>query len=171
MRTLLNELRKREWTIEESEHSLALLPDHIKARYPAVPPAVEKFLGSLDVCHNAAEDAWMLTPAEFRKTDTEGFRWNEYELMALDAAEGEPDRESEVRAFWDEHLPIMMAVHSDYDYLAVRLAQPNLGSIVHGFAPEWDNPSLVARSFQEFLARFTEEAAAPEPAYPYSLFL
>jgi hypothetical protein len=65
----------------------------------------------------------------------------------------------------------MMAVHSDYDYLAVRLAQPNLGSIVHGFAPEWDHPSLVARSFEEFLARFAEEAASPEPAYPYSLFL
>ena len=104
----------------------------------------------------------MLTPAEFRKTDAEGFRWNEYELMALEAAAGDPDRQSEVRAFWNGHLPIMMAVHSDYDYLAVRLAQPNFGSIVHGFAPEWETASLVSRSFEEFLARFTEEATSPE---------
>lgn len=171
MSTLLTELRKRGWTIEESEHSLALLPAPIRPRYPTVPSAVEEFLRSLDVCHNAAEDAWMLTPAEFRKTDAEGFRWNEYELMALETAEGEPDRQSEVRAFWDDHLPIMMAVHSDYDYLAVRLAEPNVGSIVHGFAPEWENPSLVSHSFEEFLARFSEEAASREPAYPYALFL
>lgn len=171
MSTLLTELRKRGWTIEESEHSLSLLPDHIRARYPDVPSAVEEFLGALEVCHNAAEDAWMLTPAEFRKTDAEGFRWNEYELMALDAAEGEPDRQSEVRSFWDEHLPIMMAVHSDYDYLAVRLAQPNFGAIVHGFAPEWDQVSVVSPSFEEFLTRFTEEAGSGEPEYPYVLFL
>src|SRR5512132_3688196 len=171
MSVLLTELRKRGWTIEESEHPLSRLPDHIRARYPDVPSTVEEFLSALDVCHNGAEDAWMLTPAEFRKTDAEGFRWNEYELMALEAAEGEPDRQSEVRAFWNGHLPIMMAVHSGYDYLAVRLAQPNFGSIVHGFAPEWENASFVSRSFEEFLARFTEEAVSPEPEYPYSLFL
>jgi hypothetical protein len=171
MSVLLTELRKRGWTVKESVDVLALLPDQLRARYPAVPSAVEEFLTSLEVCHNAAEDAWVLTPAEFRKTDAEGFRWNEYELMALEAAEGEPDRQSEVRAFWDEHLPIMMAVHSDYDYLAVRLAQPNFGSIVQGYAPEWDNPSVVSPSFEEFLARLTVEAASPEPAYTYSLFL
>lgn len=171
MSVLLTELRKRGWVIKEAADVLALLPEQIRGRYPAVPPAVEQFLRSFEVCHNATEDAWMLTPADFRKTDAEGFRWNEYEFMAIEAAEGEADRQSEVRAFWDEHLPIMMAVHSDYDYLAVRLAQPNFGSIVHGYAPEWDNPSVVSRSFEEFLVRFTVEAGSREPAYPYALFL
>lgn len=113
----------------------------------------------------------MLTPAEFRKTDAEGFRWNEYELIALEGAEDDPGRQSEIRAFWNEHLPIMMAVHSDYDYLAVRLAQPDFGSIVHGFALEWETPSIISRSFDEFLSHFAEEAGSSEPAYPYDLFL
>ena len=60
---------------------------------------------------------------------------------------------------------------SDYDHLAVRLAEPHLGSIVHGYAPGWEKPSRIAGSFEEFLARFTQEAASPEPAYPYGLFL
>jgi hypothetical protein len=171
MTILFNELRKRGWAIKESDETLELLPDTLRTRYRPVPPAVADFLSRLEVCHNAAEDAWMLTPAEFRKTDAGSFRWNEYELMALEGAEDDPGLQSEVRTFWNEHLPIMLAVHSDYDYLAVRLAEPDFGSIVHGYAPEWESPSRIARSFEEFLSRFTEEAASREPAYPYYLFL
>ena len=171
MNALLAELRKRGWVVKENAAALELLPDHVRARYPRVPTAVAEFLGGLEVCHNEAEDAWMLTPAEFRKTDAEGFRWNEYELMALEGAEDDPDSQAAVRAFWNEHLPIMMAVHSDYDYLAVRLAEPNFGSVVHGFAFQWEDTSAVARSFEEFLSRFTKEAASSEPEYPYSVFV
>ena len=171
MNALLAVLRGRAWVVRESDHPGALLPDHLRARYPVVPDAVASFLGGLEVCHNAEENVWMLTPAELRRTDAEGFRWNEYELMALEGAEDDPPARSKVRAFWDAHLPIMMAVHSDYDYVAVRLAEPHFGSVVHGFAPEWENPSALSRSFEEFLSRFAEEAASREPAYPYSLFL
>jgi hypothetical protein len=65
----------------------------------------------------------------------------------------------------------MMAVHSDYDYLAVRLAEPDAGSIVHGYAPEWMEPARVARSFEEFLRSFTAEAASSNAEFPYSVFL
>ncbi len=171
MSVLLKELRKRGWVIRESADSLELLPDTVRTRYPPIPPAVADFLRRLEVCHNATEDAWMLTPAEFRKTAAGAFRWNEYELMALEGAKDDPGLQSEVRAFWNEHLPIVLAVHSDYDYLAVRLAEPDFGSIVHGYAPEWESPSRIARSFEEFLSRFTAEAASSKPAYPYDVFL
>lgn len=171
MATLLDELRKRGWVVKESDNRLELLPESVRIRYPRVPTAVADFLRRFEVCHNAPENAWMLTPAEFRKTDADGFRWNEYELIALEGGERDPAWQADIRAFWNDHLPIMMAVHSDYDYLAVRLAEPHFGSIVHGFALEWENPIRIAGSFEEFLARFTEEAASSEPAYPYDLFL
>jgi hypothetical protein len=171
MTALLRELRKRGWVISESRDKPVLLPDYVRARYPSIPAEVADFLCGLERCHNPAENAWILTPSDFRKTDDEGFRWNEYELMALDSAQNDPAWQAEVRAFWNQHLPIMMAVHSDYDYLALRLAAPNFGAIVHGAALEWENPSIIAGSFQEFVLRFTAEAASSEPAFPYSVFL
>lgn len=65
----------------------------------------------------------------------------------------------------------MMAVHSDYDYLAVRLAGPDAGSIVHGYAPEWEEPARIPRSFEEFPQSFTAEAASSSAEFPHSLFL
>lgn len=171
MSELLDALRKRGWAITERSDPTELLPADVSARYPFVPAAITDFLGRLEVCHNETEDIWMLTPEEFRKTDPDGFRWNEYELMALENNHDDPAVQADVRSFWDEHLPIMLAVHSDYDYLAVRLAEPERGSIVHGFAPEWESTSRVARSFEEFLALFTKQATSSEPEYPFSVFL
>ena len=150
---------------------MPLLPDDVRARYPSVPPAVTEFLSRFEVCHNAGETVWFLTADDFRRTDDDGFRWNEYELMALEGDEGEPSSQARVRAFWNDHLPIMMAVHSDYDYVAVRLAGPNAGSIVHGAAPEWEQPSLVARSLDEFLRQFAAEAMSANAEFPFSVFL
>ena len=85
MSELFEALRARGWEIKEQAGVAELLPAEVRARYPHVPAAVAEFLGGLDVCHNATEDAWMLTPEDFRKTDPDGFRWNEYELMAKEA--------------------------------------------------------------------------------------
>ncbi len=132
-----------------------------------VPDDVTDFLGQLEVCCSADETAWFLTAADFGRTSGEGFRWNEYELMAIEAAEGDPALVSDITAFWDHYFPVMLAVHSDYDYLAVRLDD---GSVVHGCAPEWEDPTPVAGSFAEFLHMF-EAQAAGDAQYPLRLFL
>ena len=62
----------------------------------------------------------------------------------------------------------MLAVHSDYDYLAVSLDD---GSVVHGCAPEWEDATPVAGSFPEFLRALESEAAAAEARWPLTLFL
>ena len=53
----------------------------------------------------------------------------------------------------------------------VRVAGPDAGSVVHGSAADWDEPSRVAQSFEEFLRSFTAEAASSNAEFPYSLFL
>ena len=88
--------------------------------------------------------------------------------MGLEAANGDPDWQHEVTAFWDRHFPVMLAVHSDYDYLAVSL---DGGSVVHGSAPQWEDASPVAGSFLEFLRALESEAAAVEARWPFAVFL
>ncbi len=74
--------------------------------------------------------------------------------MALNWAVGERDeaaRQQAIRRFWDRYFPFMLAVHSDYDYLAI---DTETGKVVHGFAPEWEEPLVVAESFANFLDQF-----------------
>ena len=111
---------------------------------------------------------WFLGTSDYARKSKGGFRWNEYELMAIETADGDTEGRAKVIAFWDRHLPFMLAVHSDYDYLAVRLED---GVVVHGCAPEWELPIPIAKSFVEFLADFEREASKPVASFPWSVFL
>ena len=171
MSALFNALRNRGWVIKERSSPVALLPDDLVIRYPSVPREVADFLARLETCHNENEDVWFLTPDDFRVGDDQDVtRWNEYERMALESDKGDAGSEARIRRFWDEHLPIALAVHSDYDYIAVRVAEPNVGSVVHGFAPEWESPAEIARSFAIFLRTYEAELSSKNPDWPYGLF-
>jgi hypothetical protein len=129
---------------------------------------VRTFLSAIDVCCSPDETAWFLTADHYARTSGPAFRWNEIELMGLEAAAGNQDWQREVTAFWDQHFPVMLAVHSDYDYLAVSL---DSGAVVHGNAAEPEEASPVAGSFPEFLRALESEAAAVEARYPFAIFL
>jgi hypothetical protein len=52
----------------------------------------------------------------------------------------------------------MMAPDGDYDYLAIALAQ---GAVVHGCAPEWEEVSRVADSFEDWLLLLAKSLRDP----------
>lgn len=166
-RKLLQILRRRGWTVKLVSGARKLLPAAIAKRYPAIPADVEAFLAGLAACVSPNESSWFLTATDYARKLGSGFRWNEIELMMLEGAEGDPARQAEVRAFWDGHFPIMLAVHSDYDFLAVRLSD---GAVVHGYAPEWES-SQVARSFTALLTALATEADTQRDRWPWTLFV
>src|SRR5688572_16482461 len=132
---LLQILRRRGWSVRPAARARKLLAAAIAKRYPRLPADVEAFLSGLEICVSPNEKAWFLTATDFARKRGSGFSWNAIELMMLEDAEGDPLAQAQIRSFWDDHLPVMLAVHSDYDYLAVRLSD---GAVVHGFAPEWE---------------------------------
>ena len=172
---LLESLRKLGWQVELRSVSGPLLSPHQSVRYPALPADLVAFLVGLETCCNRSQDAWFLTATDYAQASSETFRWNEFELMSLESAveDGDEERANDVRAFWDAHFPFMMAVHSDYDYLAVQVGEGRFGrgSIVHGTGDGFEEPSLVAPSFQRFLALLKDAAEAPDPDYPFDVFL
>jgi hypothetical protein len=170
MRRLLTALSDRGWKVRPTMEPKPLLPPSIIRRYPKLPSEVIAFLSSFNHCCNQAENSWFLTSDDYARQAGSGFRWNDYECMALEA-DTDPLARAAVSAFWDSHFPFMLAVHSDYDYLAIRLGADSAGSVVHGYAPEWECPSLIAPSFAAFLEAFTKAAASREPEYPLRLFL
>jgi len=168
MHSLFNTLRQRGWTVRLAASQQVLLPTTVATRYATLQQEILDFLAMAELCCNADETVWLFTAEDYAQTDADRFRWNECELMSLDAATDDPSWQAEITAFWDNHFPFMLAVHSDYDYLAVRISD---GSVVHGCAPEWESPTQVTSSFGQFIKQFELEAISSIPRYPFSIFL
>src|SRR5437773_1305481 len=75
------------------------------------------------------------------------FDWNEFETMDLESAEGDELALGEIREFWDHYLPFIMSVSGDYAYLALCVSGDDYGSVVDGYASDFEGVTKVAASF------------------------
>ena len=170
MDALLDALVRRGWSASLRSVRDALLPPDVARRYPHIPQDITNFLTIIQECTSETNDIWFLTAGAFAALPGPGFSWNGYERMELEGLEAETDM-ARVVDFWDHHFPFMMAAHSDYDYLAVRLHPDAYGAVVHGFSPYWTQPTVIAPSFPEFRAAYLAAASTPNPEWPLSIFL
>lgn len=167
--SLLATLTSCNWDVIRRHSSENFLPDEVRKRYPGLPTEVALFLGGLEVCVNQSKTVWFLTHDDYCQNSNGRFRWNEHELMSLDASRGDTEETERIRAFWNLHFPFMFAVHSDYDYLAIDLRPEAYGQIVHGYMPEPEEVSMVAPSFEEFVIKFGETFRG-RLEYPLAIF-
>lgn len=164
MHPLFEALKARGWLVELT--ASPVLPAILTARYPSLDLRIWDVLGQVERCVRSGNASWLLSAADYESTSSSAFHWNEYEEIALEDAESATDRIA-IRSFWDAHIPFLLAVTSDYDYLAIRVAD---GAVVHGFAPEWEQPEVLAESFSSFVCRVTNESPDAD-AYPWSIVL
>lgn len=154
MRNVINcvydTLSKNRWTISRQNVSPYRLPECISGRYNSPPAEWVEFLNSISVCVNPDEIAWFLCTNDFNEQGDDAFRWNEFELMSLQAAIDDSDEEwqSAIVKFWDNHLPIYLSVAGGYEYYAIRMSD---GVIVHGAEPEFEETTDAAPSFAKFM--------------------
>lgn len=153
---LLDVLASSGWKVKRRTKRVPLLPPNVLRRYSNVPAEVVAFLEDLEECTDPSDQIWAFTAEQYRCVEGPGFRWNECELMSLNAADADKDPRwrSRIEAFWDVHFPFMVAVHSDYDYLAIRLDPGGYGQVMHGYAPEFEEADKVADTFGEFLRMY-----------------
>jgi hypothetical protein len=149
---VLQRLRQRGWAVTERPAQPLRLPPDVARRHPEVPEPLTTFLGGLSACEEADQKAWFLCEADYAGTSGSAFRWDEWERMSLDAAEGNARLVAAVRAFWDAHLPFLLSVRDGYAYHAIRTAPEGFGQVVAAREPEFEEASVVAGSFGEFLS-------------------
>jgi len=166
------------WSVENRKSSNPILGPEVTRRYPRLVPSHFEFLKSIAVCVNAKKTSWFLCESDYRSTnDTtpEPWRWNEYELMSLDAAAGDADWQEKIRRFWDTHLPIFISVEAgDYDYVALDVSKEGFGQVVHGVSPEFEEVSPLAATFNDFLTEFARSLRGEPPSdelSPLKLFI
>lgn len=117
-----------------------------------IPTSYLEFLKKFKSLSNADESRWFISAEEFSGNSDSAFSWDEFEKMSLDAAMTDRDAE-DVRTFWGRHLPIMMAVDGDYQYIALDRRS---GAVVHGVEPDFESVSNLADSFDGFMVAVME---------------
>lgn len=132
------------------------LSQTILDRYPNLPKDYLTFLANIEYCVIQDEKSWFNTIGDFNGTTDNGFRWNEFEIMTLDAYEDETNEETNgIIAFWDKHIPFLMSCRNFYCYFAICLLTDNYGKIVYGNEPEFEETETVANNFSDFMTKLT----------------
>ena len=122
------------------------------SRYPRIPSDYFTFLNSFSLLMNHSETTWFNSISDFNQTNTESdFKWNEFEIMSVDAFEGDREQQQIIKEFWDKHLPIILSVTDGYAFFAIGVAEENFGKVYFGIEPEFEEVELVANSFDEFI--------------------
>lgn len=137
--------KKNNWKITKQTKDL---PADIIESYSNIPESWLSFIEGYGSIMNGEENIWFLTAENFYPKSEDEWRYNEFELISLYAAEGDEELLVEVKSFWDNHIPIVMSVAGEYEYYAIEL---DSGNIVNSFEPEFEETETVAESFDEFL--------------------
>ena len=136
------------WNVEFSGEKQEL-PKIFLERYKYIPGDWLDFVQYFKVIANGADNIWFNLPGDFENSGNDGgFRWNEFELISLEAASDDEDRQNEVRVFWDNYLPVVMSVASGYHYYAIGI---RTGEVFEGRDPEFEEIEIVAPSFTDFI--------------------
>jgi hypothetical protein len=91
--TTFDLLLKAGWEVELKDSASFHLPPTIEDRYPELPKDLTEFLAAINTCANADNTAWFLNQEHFQGMSDDAFRWNEFELMEIEAAKQDEDRD------------------------------------------------------------------------------
>ena len=152
LKGLLTLLRNRGWQVS-LPCSASPLPPIFVRRYPWLPREVCEFVSEVSEAYRGDGRFWLSTAADFRGESGASYAWNEWELLSLEAAEGDADRIRDIRGFWDKHAPLVLSVEDGYAYYAIRQD----GRIVFGREPEFEEADMICESFFDLLLRFANE--------------
>jgi len=146
----INWAKDNGWNITLRSETELKLCDSIVSRYKEIPLGFIEFLKNIKQCISPSEKTWFICESEYNNDSDIAFKWNEFELISLRAAEDDKEWESEIISWWDNHLPIVMSVNEGYSFYAIDLSD-NLGAIVKGFEPEFEEVEKIANNIEDFL--------------------
>ena len=83
------------------------LSSDLQNRYSELPADYQEFLQRFQTITNESDNVWFNSIEDFNGESDSGFRWNEFELMGLEALADDKESCDMIRLFWDSHIPIL----------------------------------------------------------------
>lgn len=149
MNEFMNWAKENGWTITKKSDNNVNLSGSFIARYTEIPSEYLEFLSVVKQCITLSEKTWFLCENEYNPSSDTAFKWNEFELLSLEAAMDDETWKSEITAWWDHYLPIVMSVDGGYSFYAIDLTNEK-GAIVRGYEPEFEEVEKAANHLEEF---------------------
>lgn len=143
-----------EWYVEVNLTRCSQLNIDVLKQYNNIPSSFLEFLKYFKNITSKDESTWFICCDEYNDSTEDAFKWNEFELLSLEAAEDDEEWQKEIREWWKNKLPILMSVRDGYSFFAIDLL--NNGAIVRGEEPEFEETCIIANSFEEFLDMIME---------------
>jgi hypothetical protein len=142
-----NWAKNNRWNAMIENNSIKNLSENILARYN-IPDEYKTFLENIKTCTNSEENIWFLCIDDYSEKSEDAFRWNEFEIISLEAAGNDVELINEIKNYWNKHLPIIFNVKGQYEYYAINVENKK---IVYGYEPEFEESEIVANNFGELL--------------------
>jgi hypothetical protein len=164
---LLSVLQREGWNVARKNAGQLSLHDDFRLRYRALPKDFLYFLATVELCVAPKGVMWFLTEAEYNRARDTPLAWDFCEQLSLEVLEqcSAIDEMTDVKDFWNAHLPILLADRGEYVYLAIGVQPENFGQIIKGFEPEFEeSASQVCGSFTDFCQLYTEVLEGKAPA-------
>lgn len=151
---IANKLSDLGWILQILQEP-AKLPLASAERFSWLPIEVITFLTRFESVVAPSQKAWLITCSELSGESDSAFTWNQWEVDSLSAASDDPDWQTSIRSFWDEHFPVLLSVKSGYAYAAIRRDL----TIVAGEEPEFEEAVKIADDFLHFLRLLTDRGS------------
>lgn len=148
---ILNTFTNHGWSLKRKLDNAVPIKSVAGINCANLPQSFVGFLEHIDFCANADDTAWFLTEDDYNGATEASFAWNEFEIISIEAADGDPDLLRSINHFWRQHIPILLSVKSGYAFIAISLAKNDYGRIVTGHEPEFEDVSEICSSFDELL--------------------
>lgn len=139
------------WNYKEETNRVNLSDHPILKNYKLNEhPLFCEFITYFSSLSNQENSKWFLCAKDYIVTESENeFAWDEFRRISVENAYDEEQR-GEIEKFWKVHLPFLMSVAGGYSYWALELES---GKIVSGFEPMFEEVTIEAKSFEDFLKK------------------
>lgn len=152
------------WQVVRADEPRSL-PVVVAERYPKLSADHAALIRGLVTCASPTGRCRLVVGEAFEARPP-AFRWNEPELMSLEAAQDDAEWRASIVRFWNGHVPLAMDATSDHDTWLLRRSD---GAVLHAFGPDWEEePAVVSRRLRPFLAELARVGEPPRDAVPHS---
>ena len=144
-------LKENDWKIEENGTECDVYSNAVLSAYEPLPVAFIEFIQKFKSVISGDEKRFFLCADDYSGESGLAFKWNEFELISLEAANGDEDWTNDIRSWWKTKIPFYMSVDGEYSFYAID-TEDN-GAILSGYEPEFEEADKVADSFEDFMSK------------------
>ena len=137
------------WKIIKNENRGDISLNEILEKYSGLPAEFVELIEEYKIISSADDTTCFFCINDYNSESEDAFKWNEFENMSLEAAEGDEKWQKEIETWWQDKLPIIISVGGGYSYYAIDTG--NGGKIINGCEPEFEETDIVAENFSDFI--------------------